>query len=224
MVGRVSAAADQVGGIHTPVSVGPYRPSVFGGTVLKPEAQICPFHTDEFIVATYVGSETAEYEYTCPRQQHPSPGPFTWSFVSEPVGLAGDSLGLGLDIELPKAVEVATAAHGTVWVEYGLIEASYAQANPEDWATLLKKYSHTHYCKTHADRQALTYTASKYLARSLGSLGRRGTLVHHNGPGTGRWDYNQPISYYSLQPSGPWDSRTTWQASTGQMADYMPET
>jgi hypothetical protein len=191
---------------------------------VKPEAQICPFHTDEFIVATYVGSETAEYEYSCPRHQHPSPGPFTWSFVPEPVGLAGDSLGLGLDIELPKAVEVATAAHGTVWVEYGLIEAAYAQANPEDWATLLKKYSHTHYCKTHADRQALTYTASKYLARSLGSLGRRGTLVHHNGPGTGRWDYNQPISYYSLQPSGPWDSRTTWQASMGQMADYMPET
>jgi len=189
-----------------------------------PDGQICPFHTDEFIVATYIGSETVEYEFTCPRQQHLPPGPFTWPFVPEPVGLAGDSLGLGLEIELPKAVSVAASANGTVWVEYGLIESTYAQANPQDWATLLKKYSHTHYCKTHAERQALTYTASKYLARSLGSLGKQGTLVHHKGPGTGRWDYDQPISYCSIPPSGDWASRTTWLGSGGEMADYMPET
>ena len=40
----------------------------------SPDAQICPFHTDEFIRATYVGGETLDYEYTCPRKDHPSPG------------------------------------------------------------------------------------------------------------------------------------------------------
>jgi len=189
-----------------------------------PDGQICPFHTDEFIAATYIGSETVEYEYTCPRQQHPTPGPFTWPFVPAPVKLPGDSLGLGLEIALPKAVKAATSAQGTTWVEYGLIEAAYAKANPQDWATLLKTYSHTHYCATHAERQALSYTASKYLARSLGSLNKEGTLVCHKGPGTGRWDYDQPISYYSIPPGGDWDSRTTWQESRIEMTDYMPET
>lgn len=188
-----------------------------------PDGQICPMHSDEFIKAVFVGSETVEYEFTCPRGDHPAGGAFSFPFVAEPVALAGDTLGLGLDIELPKAVAVATARYGSVWVEYGLIESAYGQANPGDWALLLKEYGHTHYCATPEERKALGYTASKYLARSLGSLGAHGVLIHAKAPGTGRWDYNNPISFYSLPPGGDWDDRTTWQASDGRMADYMPD-
>ena len=188
----------------------------------SPDGQTCPMHTDEFIKPLYVGSETAEYTFTCHRNGHPGAADFSWPFVPEPVNLAGDTLGLGLEIELPKAVATAAADCGKPWVEYGLIERAYALANPDDWAVLLDRYDHTHYHHGMDGTTALSYTASKYLARSLGALGRAGTLVHHSGPGTGRWNYNKTISYYALPPAGDWSSRQTWEGSGLDVESYMP--
>src|SRR5690348_3232900 len=112
----------------------------------RPVGQGCPMHMDEFLQPQYVGSETVVWEYTCPLSKgHPGGGPFTWPYVPEPVSLPGDSLGLGLDIELPKAVKTACEEVGAPWVEYGLVERAYALADPDDWAMLLAKYSHTFY-------------------------------------------------------------------------------
>ena len=188
----------------------------------QPDPQVCPLHTDEFVRPVFVGSETADYTFTCPRTDHPTPGTFTWSFVPEPSSLPGDSLGLGLDIELPKAVATASDRSGRAWVEYGLIEHAYAAANPDDWSTLLARYGHTHYQPPNASLKEFPYTASKYLARSLGALGARGVLLHAFGPGTGRWDYNKSISYYALPAGGDWSQRQTWVASGIMMDDYMP--
>lgn len=188
----------------------------------SPDGQICPIHTDEFIKPVHVGSETADYMFTCHRHHDPEGGDFSWPFVPEPAGLDSDSLGLGLEIELPKAVSAAAASTAPAWVEYGLIERAYALANPEDWARVLDRYGHTHYHPADATRAEFPYTASMYLARSLGALGRAGTLVHDVGPGTGRWAYNSKISYYALPPGGEWDSRQTWEASGFTMESYMP--
>jgi len=192
--------------------------------VSKPEGQICPFHADEWIKLEKCDSETAEYTFTCPRtNHHPTHGPYTWAYIAEPAGVAGDSLGLGLDIELPKAVTTAVTAQQKPWVEYGLIESAYALANPDDWNVLLAKYDHTHYQTDLAARKASTYTASKYLARSLGALGRQGSLIHRFGKGTGRWSYNTSISYYALPPGdADWSDRRTWEESGETMETYMP--
>lgn len=191
----------------------------------NPQGQICPFHPDEWIKPQKFDSETAEYTFTCPRENHPTPGPYTWAYITEPTGITGitgDSLGLGLDIELPKAVTTAVTTHQQPWVEYGLIESAYARANPEHWKLLLAKYDHTHYQTDLTARQASTYTASKYLARSLGALGRQGALIHRFGKGTGRWSYNASISYYALPPGADWSDRRTWDGSGEQMETYMP--
>jgi len=81
----------------------------------KPKGQVCPFHADEWIKPEKCDSETAEYTFTCSRtKDHPTHGPYTWAYIAEPAGVVGDSLGLGLDIELPQAVTTAVTARQTL--------------------------------------------------------------------------------------------------------------
>ncbi len=54
------------------------------------------------------------------------------------------------------------------------------------------------------------FTASAYLARTLGQLGRTGAVAYHPGPGTGRWSYNEDISWWSTAPPGDGAMRTAW--------------
>jgi hypothetical protein len=64
--------------------------------------------------------------------------------MAVPQASLGDTLGRGLDLELPKASEHASkeeAAEG--WVEFGLVEQAYALQQPEDWRQLLCKYDRT---------------------------------------------------------------------------------
>lgn len=64
--------------------------------------------------------------------------------MAVPQASLGDTLGRGLDLELPKASEHASkeeAAEG--WVEFGLVEQAYALQQPEDWRQMLCKYDRT---------------------------------------------------------------------------------
>jgi hypothetical protein len=189
----------------------------------SPDPQICPMHADEFCRPVFEGSETADYTFTCSRSDHPVAGAFSWPYVAEPVGLAGDTLNLGLADTLPAAVRAALGGSGQTWVEYGCVEQAYGRANPEDWRRILAKYGHTHYQPVDAKPADYPYTASKYLARSLSSLTRLGTIAHRFGPGTGRWAYNATISYYAFPPGDDWSARLTWAGTGLEMATYMPE-
>ncbi len=59
------------------------------------------------------------------------------------------------------------------------------------------------------------YTASAYLARILGQLGRDGDVFYHPGIGTGRWSYNTDISYWSVDADAVWEKRVTWVSVIG---------
>lgn len=120
----------------------------------------------------------------------------------------------------------AIAALGEGWFEFGLVERSYAQRRPQDWARMIEQWGHT----AISPRQ---YSASSYLAGTLGRLSRLGSVAYHPGRGTGRWSYNTDISWWSSAPPGTWDKRTAWVDAIGdsdhasQLADaecrsYVP--
>lgn len=154
--------------------------------------QVCPFHADEGVKGTPLRDEAGTEVFECRRQGHPRPGPWSWSFVPPPpgaMGATGLAAELGLHTELPAAI----ASYGSRWVEYGLVERAYALAQPGDFRRLVAQYGHSHVAPSQ-------YTASAYLARTLGDLSRHGAVVLHVGRGTGRWSYNTDISYWSLPP------------------------
>lgn len=190
----------------------------------SPGVQVCPFHSDEIIRPIRTASETAEYTYRCSRKNHPVTGPFEWPFVPEPERASSDTMSLGLDIDLPVAVRTAVEKAGREWVEYGLVEREYALAQPAAWNNIIARYDHTYfYDSAVVTRAELPYTGSMYLARTLGALSGRGALGHRSAPGTGRWAYNNPISYYGLPGGDPFSSLATWEESGVSMTDYMPE-
>ena len=175
--------------------------------------QVCPFHADEGTHGTPLQDEARTEMFECHRRGHPRPGPWTWSSVPEPpnaAGVSGMAAELGLHLELPAAV----ATYGGRWVDYGLVERAYAQAHPNDFRRLLALYGHTHLAPSQ-------YTASAYLARTLGELSRLGTVLFHPGRGTGRWSYNSDISYWAIPPEPDWDNRLTWHEA-GAEIDYVP--
>jgi hypothetical protein len=106
--------------------------------------------------------------------------------------------------ELPAAL----ASLGDGWFEYGLVERAYALRDPSGFNRMVQQWSHTALGPQH-------YSASSYIAGTLGRLSRAGSIGYHPGVGTGRWSYNSDISWWSSLPAGPWSTRTSWQDIIG---------
>lgn len=175
--------------------------------------QVCPVHTDEDVAGVRINDE-GTYEFTCPRRNgHRVEGPYTWMQAPEPPDLqaiSGLAAELGLDVELPHVI----GQHAGRWLEYGVVEHAYATANPRDFAALVERYGHTAIA-------ASRYTASAFLAATLGHLSRTGHVLYHSGPATGRWKYNGQISWWAVAPEPDWASRVSW-ADLDLRPDYVP--
>ena len=175
--------------------------------------QVCPFHADEDVAGVLLNDECS-YSFRCDRSKgHPEDGPHEWMYTPEPAGLSelsGLAEELGLRVELPAAI----ARFPGRWLEYGVVEASYADANPRDFSDLVARYSHTAI-------KATQYSASAFLSAALGRLSHTGHVLFHPGPATGRWSYNSQISWWALAPEPDWESRTAW-VDLGRSMDYVP--
>lgn len=172
----------------------------------------CPQHADEGIVGTWANDEDG-WTFTCERKGHVHPGIFTWAMQPEPpagIALSGLAEELGLAVELPAVLGQFAGR----WVEYGVVERAYAQSRPDDWDTLVSRYGHRLLGPS-------SYTASSFLARTLGNLSRQGAVVLHMGEATGFWSGNGTISWWSIPPEPDWDERLSWEES-GLPADYVP--
>ena len=177
--------------------------------------QVCPFHGDEDILGVATGGQDSSLTFTCPRSSgHPQPGPHSWLYVPQvegPPGIEGYAAELGLASELPAAI----GHYRGTWIEYGVAERAYAMRCPDDFAAIVARYGH----KAIAPKQ---YTASAFLAGVLGVLSRQGTLLYHLGPATGRWSYNEKISWWAVAPAPDWNSdRLSW-AEDGDSICYIP--
>ena len=175
--------------------------------------QVCPFHSDEDVAGVRVNDEGTS-EFTCSiTKGQPVPGSYTWMQAPEPPdaeSISGLAAELGLDVELPSAI----ASYAGRWVEYGVVEHAYATANPGDFAALVDRYGHTAIAPAR-------YTASAFIAATLGHLSRTGAVLYHSGPATGRWSYNGQISWWAIAPEPARDNRTSW-ADLGLSASYVP--
>jgi hypothetical protein len=175
--------------------------------------QCCPFHADDDAVGLPLDGDGG-LVFTCARPKgHPTAGAYTWYVAPEPPdlpGVSGLAWEFGLQVELPAAI----ATYPGRWVEFGLVEAAYAAANPKDFARLVARYGHTAVKPT-------PYSASAFLAATLGRLSVTGDVLFHAGPATGRWRYNSGISWWALTPKPEWTSRVSWEEA-GRATDYVP--
>jgi hypothetical protein len=175
--------------------------------------EVCPFHADEDVRGVPTDYGDGSVTFTCERRGHPD-GPHTWLRVpAVDVGPGGSGLAaeLGLATELPAAIK----AFAGRWVEYGLVERAYAMRRPDDFARLVGRFGHT----ALKDKRN---TASAFLAGYLASLAKRGDILYHDGPATGRWSYNSKISWWAVVPRPDWDEdRLSWAASA-YVVDYVP--
>ncbi len=173
---------------------------------------VCPFHGNEAVRGEALGND-GSLTYVCDRKGHPLEGPYVWLSVPEPpdpLGADGLAADLGLAVELPAAV----AKFRGQWVEYGVVEHAYATARPDDFAFLVAKYGHNSVAPK-------SYTASAFLARTLGTLSTNKYVVYHPGPATGRWAYNEQISWWTMEPAPEWPNGLSW-AETGLDMGYVP--
>ncbi len=124
---------------------------------------VCHFHADEWSAG--VRQQDGTYAHSCDRTVgHPGGGTWHWLEVPQPKdtdGLTGLAEELNLESELPAAL----AALGAGWWKYGLVERSCASRCPDGWARMVEQWGHTAIA-------AKRYTASSYLAGTLGRLSR----------------------------------------------------
>lgn len=175
--------------------------------------QVCHFHTDEDVAGVLLNKDGG-YAFACERTTgHPTAGEYRWFSAPEPPdvpGISGLADELGLQVELPAAI----ATQNGRWVEYGVVEAAYAAANPVDYRLLVERYGHTAI-------QPTQYSASAFVAATLGRLSRSGEVLFRHGPATGRWAYNGQISWWAIAPEPAGDAMTSWE-DLGMSMDYVP--
>lgn len=174
--------------------------------------QICPLHSGDEVEGEWISDEVG-WQFTCPRHDHPTPGPRTWMEAPTPPQIDGMS-GIAADLGLSQAIPELLAAYSGTWIEYGVLEHAYATRHPEDWAFLVDRYGHTAIA-------ASRYTASAFLGGALGNLERNGYIAAHSGPATGRWTYNHITHWWALPPGPDWVSRLSWEDS-GLTVAYVP--
>ncbi|MGY1703548.1 hypothetical protein ACI79C_03165 [Geodermatophilus sp. SYSU D00697] len=176
--------------------------------------EVCPFHADEDVRGVPTGYGDGSLVFACTQRGHPLGGPHTWLRVPEvEAGSGGSGLAaeLGLSTELPAALKTFAGR----WVEYGLVERAYAGRRPTDFARLVNRFGHT----ALADKGN---TASAFLAGYLATMAKRGDILYHDGPATGRWSYNSKISWWAVGPPPHWeDDRLSW-VDAGCAVDYVP--
>jgi len=94
-----------------------------------------------------------------------------------------------------------------------LVEYTYAQRNPKDFAARVDRYGHTAI-------KASRYTVSLFLAGTLGILSRDGLVLVRPGQATGRWKYNQSIVVV-VAAAPNWDRQRSWESASPSMG-YVP--
>lgn len=171
---------------------------------------VCPFHSDEW--STGVKQDDGTVAHTCTRPNHP--GGLDWSWLEVPPAPSGGLSGLAEELGLATRLPEVVGALGSGWFEYGLVEREYARQDPAGFARMVEQWQHT----ALGDQQ---YSASSYLAGTLGRLSARGALAYHPGRGTGRWSYNASISWWATT-AGPWEARTSWADVVGNHRDPDP--
>jgi len=191
------------------------------------ELHYCPLHAHEVVRPSRLPDGASLFE--CPLTTgHVEPGPLRWLKDNPPPALSsengaagagnsrqsGGPSGLAKELDLARELPAALAEHRGRWVEYGVLEHTYARRRPDDFARLVEIYRHTAIA-------AKAYTASSYLAGRLGDLARLGTIALRFGPATGRWNYNVEISWWTLAPAPDWADRTSWQDLRETM-NYIP--
>lgn len=172
--------------------------------------QVCPFHPDEDVVGSPSGEGGIDFE--CTRSGHPTSGPYSWLAVPEPLGIS-EIGGLADELGIPAELVAIVGRYRGQWVEYGVVEAAYAERQPENFAFLVDRYGHT----AIAEKR---YTVSSFLAGVLGRLARTGEVIHHSGPATGRWSYNPVISWWTVAPEPDWSQRLSWE-QIGHSMEYV---
>lgn len=171
-------------------------------------SQICPLCAiDDYVIATPLGPGFFEYE--CRRtEKHPDGRPWVWRGATG--GTFPSPAGEGpIPIADVRQALLECVHEGDPWVEYGIVEARYAEAAEQDFEILREEYGH----RNLGPKLSPNFTVSAYLGRALGDLRESGQLAHRTGKATGIWAYNGTISYWAKPPPGPPESSTLTFAS-----------
>lgn len=176
-----------------------------------PPSRVCPLcgHQDHLDPALSLPDDT--WLFTCRGPHEPTPYDFLVAedkkVVGYPEGFAAE---LGLYDVLPDLL-----VDDEPFVEYGVVEYRYALAHPDGYRQVVDRYGHTRYGPK-------KYTASAFLAGTLGRMARAADVFYADGPATGYWKFNGRISHWANRPDADSATPLSW-AGFAEAQGFDPE-
>jgi hypothetical protein len=171
----------------------------------RPVLQPCPrCVAQEFVQIENLGPSI--WRYTCTRSCKRHADPYSW-IGTTPDGPPDVELtdNKADDLDVPNDL-LKCFAHSEPFLEYGVVEYRYAtMGNPAVYKRLVDDYGHT----ALGPKQ---YTASAFIAGTLGRMEKDGILAYMYDKATGYWSYNGGISYWALRPASSDASPITYEA------------
>jgi len=155
---------------------------------------------------------TGMWDYACSNPVH-GETPYIWSVIppsNAETSASRDSFldGLGIYDDLLLCIHA-----GDPWLEYGVIEDRYRRDNPDEYAQLIEKYSHSARNSTRGGpdvQPSRSRKTSSRLSGALSVLAKAGLIDRAFGPASGYWSYNPRISRWAPLPSPAKEDLLTW--------------
>jgi hypothetical protein len=177
----------------------------------------CPkcFSADD---VTYVNAPDAGFLYTCTNaKKHPSGQAYEWvADPKDPTIIYGSSED-GVTTELMDPFEQIIRKLPPAWIEYGVLEYELRLQYPQLFGSHVREAGHRILAPTQS-----TASSSRF-AIALSRLKREGRLGLRWKKGTGAWSYNNPASFWAMEPAELGIPTITWEqyaAQHGRSAEW----
>ena len=104
---------------------------------------------------------------------------------------------LGLYDDLP------TCLREGEWAETGVVEHRYGTEHPSQYRWMVDRWGHVCQGKRR-------YSVTTFIGTTLGALSRATNVTYREGKGTGFYDYNPTIGFWTIKPVPPDTVVTSW--------------
>ena len=111
-------------------------------------------------------------------------------------------LGYGIAHRLDLYNDLYQLLNNGEWAETGVIEYRYGTAHPKNYQWMIGRWGHT-------SQGPRKYSVTSFVGSTLGQLSHSDmNVTYRSGPGTGCFDHNAAVGYWTLDPA-PADATTT---------------
>lgn len=158
----------------------------------------------------YVEFDDATGVALCSGPGHPTER--MWEPKSEQVA-AVKPLADGIAADLGLYDDLVLCLREGEWAETGVVEHRYGSEHPSEYRWMVERWGHV----AQGPRR---YSVTSFIGSTLGALSRATNVTYREGKGTGFFDYNPTVGFWTLEPVPDETTVSSWAKVAAELGHH----